>query len=352
MYGKPCILTDLGFEGQSPDGTARPGADMEFFVGFDEVTAGCDNLGYCNPGADIVWSVSGSLSMPNTQHIGLQYSERCGHCDTFRLIAPNSGTFTVTAKSANTITWVVTVSSVDISAGQIKVSYVRCANQEESVAASSPNCMCNGSNLTLYFTSTPTSVGNGMAYYDVYVNGSPYAENQVESTYDTHRDSVTISCPPAGSTITIKGKNDSGSSIVVYEESNNPIIPVGQYTCDDSQLTCVNGRNLSWCSYANGNGSWVDNGMGNCGTTTTSSFPICATPCSDDYCDSAGNHYTCYGGCATLDGTRCTPTTTSSEVTTTTTGDLMSRIKTFYENNKTMSIVGIALLGGLMLTRK
>lgn len=332
IYGKPCVLTEYGWEGFAPDGTVRPGADLEFMVTFDQVTAGCGDLG-CNPGADIVWSATGHT---DTQHVGMQNSQRCGFCDTYRVIAPQSGTMIVSAKSANTITWTVTVSATDTQAGQVKITSLASLSQENYGG----ECKCAGNYITMYFTSTPTSVGNGMAYYDVLVNGALVVENGVTSSNEQHRDSVTIPCPLAGSTITIRGKNDTGASIVT---SAGTIVKPGETYCDNNNIRCIGGRYLSWCTDPQGAGSWQDKGVGTCTTGGT-----CARECTKDFCDATGIKFKCAGGCAVSTGEKCVPPVVDVPVST----DPLAVLIDFYNKNKMMSILGIALLGGFVVFRK
>jgi len=210
MYGKPVSLTKYGAEGMAPDETARPGADMQFMVTFDPVGAGCDALGYCNPGADIVWTATG---YPDVQEIGMQYSERCGHCATHRFVAPMSGTMIVSATSLNTVSWAITVSETDTSAGRVSVNNVWCGEDPRIYEP----CFCDGGGLRIYFGMNILSAGNGMAYVDVLVNGSIVVANQVVSTNDPTRTTgyATIPCPPTGSTLTIRGKQDAGASVSI-----------------------------------------------------------------------------------------------------------------------------------------
>jgi hypothetical protein len=363
MYGKPVQLTMLRMEGQDQDGTARPGADMEFMVLFDPVESGCvttgSEAGYCNPGADVSWFVNG-IQVFESVWTGENRSLGNVYAATYRMVAPTTaGTTTVTAKSANSVTFTFTVSGTDTQAGSFIPSYARCLNQE-AAGTGSPNCECNGGSLTVYFTVEPTDVGNGMAYYDVLVNGSPVLENQVESTYDRHRDSVTIDCPPSGSVITIRSSSGQETSITT---STTPSVPVGTGSCNDDVTQCFNNRIYSWCTEASGVGTWKDNGVGSCGEdpstpdqpyipgqpyTPTPDVPYvpCTRPCTADYCDGAGNYYACYEGCASPNGQTCVPTTEEPAAPS---SDPLKTLTNFYNNNKTVSIIGLALLGGFIM---
>lgn len=343
MYGKLVQIEKFRMEGCAPDGTCRPDADVECMVSFDPVESGCGSDGFCNPGADVMWYVNGT-QVQDTPWTGYDGSLD-GYVATYRVKSPQTGSMVVTAKSANTITFNITVSATDTQAGQIAVSSVACLNQENSHDSPVPPCICAGNDLTIYFTSTFKSVGNGMAYYDVLVNGTIVYPNQVDSTTDPighHRGSVTIDCPPSNSTITIRGKNDSGDSITI---GSTVVIPPGQTFCDDGNTRCVNNSLMSWCT-RDGVGSWVDNAAGSCGDDPT---PVCTRPCTSDYCDGSGNKYKCYGGCASPNGETCTGGVTPPVDNPSSTDDILARITGFYNDNKIVSIVGIALLGGFMM---
>ena len=79
-----------------------------------------------------------------------------------------------------------------------------------------PATAATGSELTVYFQVEPTSVGNGIAYYNVIVNGTTILTNQVTSTTvgvgNQDIDSVSFTCPAAGSTIVIQPANGAGGS--------------------------------------------------------------------------------------------------------------------------------------------
>jgi hypothetical protein len=261
MYGVKCELFEYGMEGQMPNGFAAPDADMEFMVAFDTICAGCDSWA-CTPGVDIVWSATG---YNDVQHVGMQDSQRCGYCDTYRVVAPKSGTMIVTAKSANTVTWVVHVMPV-----------------------------------------TPPVVTPPVV-------------------------TPPVVTPP-----------------VITPPYANGIV------CDDSQTLCVENRYLSFCTdRATGLSKYTDNGVGSCGSVVPPYVPPVITPpgttcqhlCSEDYCDDALVHWKCTGGCAVQDGGSCTTVTPPS----TTATDPIKVLTDFYNANKTLSIVGIALLGGIIV---
>ena len=219
MYGLPVNITAVRCEGQAPDGTARPGAMLESMVRFDASQSGCGDDGYCNPGADISWYENGVFK-ETTLGSGFNGS-LSGYVVSHSTIAPASGTVTIEARSLNTVSFVVKVSATDTNAGNVVVTDIACKNQEDWVGAGLPACECNGNTLTMYFTTTPTDRGNGMAYYNVISNGNTVVSNGVDSTYDTsHRGSVTIPCQPANSVITIRGANDSGEYIQTGSGSN------------------------------------------------------------------------------------------------------------------------------------
>ena len=118
--------------------------------------------------------------------------------------------------------------------------------------------------------------------------------------------------------------------------------------CQDSNTRCVNGVKLSWCS-VNGVGGYTDNGLGSC--SGADPFNPCTNPCAADYCDATGREIKCMGGCSSYSGRTCNPTQPilpSDEED----ASILQPLIDFYTNNKTMAIIGIALLGGFMLFGK
>jgi hypothetical protein len=315
LYGNKVNISKFRMEGQSPDGTARPGADMEFMVSYDPTGAGCgvDAEGFCDPGADITWYLNGTEA---DEKPWTGYNQGLGgYIATFRAIAPQTGTMTVTARSTNDATWVVTVSATSITAGQVAITSLACANQEDWAGAGLPGCACEGDgSVTIWYTSQPTSAGDGEALFDVLVNGSVVLSNQTASTAGRGRDVVRIPCPPTGSTISIKGKQDSGASLVYQPSTTQPVVPDQPYDPN----------------------------------------PQCNQSCTGDWCDDSGNMWYCTGGCSVRSGYTCTPgstpdTTPTIDTGNTTVTDPIQAIKDFYDTHQLLSIVSVALLGGLII---
>ena len=319
MYGKLVTISKFRVEGQAVDGTARPGADMEFMVTFDPVGAGCDlSNGFCNPGADITWIYNGK-QVDEKPWVGYDDSLG-GYVATCRVIAPQNGVMTMTARSQNDVNWTMNVSGTDTGAGTTRITEIQCYDPATNLAAT---CACGqgGTNeITMWFTAVPGSVGNGTAYYEVLVNGVVNTDvspgvvntNQGEADY-----SVSVPCPSVGSTIPIRGiSGDSGASTVVGAAASG----------------------------GGGNGG----GGGGGGTGTT-----CDNPCTENYCDSTGNVWICSNGCAYQNGNTCQTGDGGGNGggggTTTTTTDIMTQIKTFYNENPTLCIAGGAVLLGVLL---
>ena len=307
MYGYPATLTAIRVEGQASDGTARPGADIHAIVEFDATEAGCASDGYCNPGADIEWWVNGTKI---EQSVGSGWNEVLNgyRVASPRLTAPSSGTMEISARNSKSVATfpIIRVSSTDPSAGSISISSVSCANQEDNPSGQSiPNCACGGSNLTLYFTATVLSAGNGMAYYDVLVNGSVVSQNNVFSTRWSSRGSITIPCPAVGSQITIRGKGESGDSITLYstgattgscQKNINCFYPDycdGDSCTNGNAYTCQTGVNCNPPNYCAGNTCTTP------GVTGCQMGVNCSSPnyCSNNQCTTSGTNKptTCVG---------------------------------------------------------
>jgi len=241
LYGNNVSLTYFRMEGQRTDGYSSPGADMECMVTFNAGESGCNiTTGFCNPGAQIAWYVNGVLKQ-DTVWSGYN-GGLGGYIATFRVIAPQSGTMTVTAVSANTVTFTIQVLDDFQDAGIVSVSNVYCGNRPYN------NASCDGSNLIIYFYRTPVETGNGVAYVDIYMDGVLKVGKVPTSSSVAGYDSHTISCPSdnVSHTILVKGKNDSGASVVL-PSGGNPCLtnPCGagcpdQYKCG----VCVNCGNI------------------------------------------------------------------------------------------------------------
>ena len=212
MYGKPVTITELRAEGMAPDGTARPGADLEFMVLFDEGEAGCSTTGstdgFCNPGADISWYLNGTFvdSNPWTGYNG----SLGGYVATHGFVAPMSGSVTVMAKSLNTVTFpTVTVSATDTDAG---IAYI-----EDVLCGDNPNyaCGCESGMLKIWYTVDKAVAGNGMAYVDVLIDGNVIAENIVVSLGSRGRMYYSTPCPSSSVAHTITVRAVGGNSDTV-----------------------------------------------------------------------------------------------------------------------------------------
>jgi len=319
--------------GLSPDGNVGPGDTIHFVVNFDPSAAGCDtnssdgwNYGFCNPGATVAFTLNGvavsdPVSMSNQfDQYQPSYMEEYGgngFVAQFTMDAPSTGTIHVVATSQNSIDFgVITVSSTAGnvgSPGTFDVTEVYCANMP--TASTGTPCACNTGNsseLTVYFQVAPTAVGNGIAYYNVTVNGSTVLTNQVTSTTagvgNQDIDSVTFTCPSAGSTIVIQPANGSGASITLGSGSGTT---------------------------TGGGGTTTGGG----GTTTG-----CSPTCTASYCNpTTSTTWGCSNGCAYNTGNPCQAatgggTTTGGGGTTTgTTTDPISSIinsfMSFYNAN-------------------
>lgn len=298
IYGKPAQLTIYGSEGMASDGTARPGADIEFMVLYDPTAAGCNILHYCNPGADIVWSATGHS---DTQHIGLQYGERCGQCDTMRYVAPQSGTMVVTASSLNDVSWTVRVSETDTSAGIAMIEDALCGD-DPSYA-----CGCEYGTLKIWFTVDKATIGNGMGYVDIIMDGNVVVPSFIVSLNSRGRMYKTIPCPSSSTShiITVRAVGGNSASVT---------LPAGD------EGACVDGTPVFTGRRMCASGTWQNEYTTNCGTNYKDSGESCVDT-GDGYVPPSGDEGT----------------------------DILAQITDFYENNKTVSILGIALLGGIVL---
>lgn len=170
-------------------------------------------------------------------------------------------------------------------------------------------------------------------------------------TYKLHPDFNNASCignlPDCtnGQSRCNNGRNETCVSGTWQLNTNNPQCGSTARVCDNTNTKCVNGRKLSWC-ILDGVGGYTDNGLGSC-TTGDDDYDTCTRPCSKDYCDGSGVFYKCYGGCAVVSGTTCVPD--DNEDDTSKSDDILTSIKNFYNNNKTLTILGLACLGGFMV---
>lgn len=325
LNGYPATLSVFKVDGLAPDGSARPGADLDFYAHFDgsQWCATDPNGGFdvdcC--GLGVTWYVNGQVY---ADHGDVPWSDSMyealgdGYLDTIHVTAPASGTLVVTAQSANSITFpTVSISATDTNAGTATISEIQCYDPATNLAAS---CACGqwgAGEITMWFTANPTSLGNGIAYYEVLVNGvvdtsvSPGVVNTNQGTADY---SVSITCPSVGSTITIRGiTGDAGASTTVGAAATT------------------------------GNGT-TGGGTGDTGTT-------CDNPCTENFCDSVGNVWICTNGCAARNGSTCTPSggNTGGNTGGNAGTDIMSQISSFWQQNQTVCIVGGALVLGLLV---
>lgn len=237
MYGVKVNLTKKDLYGAAPDGTMRPGADIQAIIGWDNSAV----LSAGETGADIEWWVNGVFK---EQVVASGYNGSLGgYYISHREIAPQSGTLKIEARSANTITFNITVSGTDTSAGQVMITGLSCWSQQNNpTGAAKVGCNCDPYGVVLYPQVHVVNVGNGMAYYDVLVNGSVVSANNVASTSSGDgTTSVTISCPSVGSRITVKGKSDSGASIVLEAKVPDTKTCAEKgcpYGCESDGITC------------------------------------------------------------------------------------------------------------------
>ena len=261
-------------------------------------------------------------------HGDVGYTDGYGYIDNIN-VTPTAGTVVITAKSLNTVTFTVSVSSSEPNAGSVTVTgyangQLFCANQVDSTTYDIPSCACNNDgNLTIWFNANPVSVGNP-ASVEVLVNG---VLNQTIGGIMTNQGEqpivATISpCPPSGSTITIRGVNgDSGMSLQYQGTSTTPTGGTGT-TGDGTGTTCSHGS------------------------------------CSDEgsYTCAGSESFKCVGGCWTQAGSACDSTTTPGGGTTDGGGinisDIMSQLTTFYNNNKTSCLIGGSVVILLLLLRR
>ncbi len=207
-------LSNLRMVGGRPDGSVYPGADLDFIVDFDQVAAGCtSSSGFCAPGADITWYVDNQYS---NGVVGSGYNEAYGYAVTFGMNAPTSpGVYTVTVESKNSLTFTYTVvgQGSEPGAGSVRIPLVRCGNGPDF------NCSCEANGqLIIYFERTVISAGQGVAYVEALIDGIPVRTGVPTSTSESGTmDSVAVSCPNDGRdhTITVRGANDNGASIIL-----------------------------------------------------------------------------------------------------------------------------------------
>jgi hypothetical protein len=101
LYGKPVLISIYRVDGLDLSGIPRPNASLDFIVAFNKDQAGCGDLGYCDPGADISWYVNGTL-MAEQPWTGENHSLG-GYFATFHMRAPESGLIKLSIRSKNMI---------------------------------------------------------------------------------------------------------------------------------------------------------------------------------------------------------------------------------------------------------
>jgi hypothetical protein len=272
-------LIDLRVDGLDSDGTARPGADLIFFVTYPPEESGCGINGEtsCYPGARIQWFVDGVQVQdnPNTAYqasFASAIGAASAYISTWRLIAPQTGSVTVTAKSANTLTLTVRVTETSSLIGSVRAEDIGFGDLRTS-----DDNGCNAGHLRVWWTNIPIAIGNGTSYVSIAVNGAIVENKALASVYGG-RASWDIPCPPTGSVVSVTGSGggDSGS--------------VGAGGDGGGDVGGDGG------GYGGDGGGYGGDGGG-------------------------------YGG-----GT-----------------DIISSIKTFYEDNKIMTIGGVIVIGALLL---
>ena len=135
-----------------------------------------------------------------------------GYTATFSFNAPQSGSVTVTAESANTVEFTFSVTGTDQDAGVVSVSDIYCGNSPNS------NASCDGANLIIYFYRNVIETGSGVAYVDLYIDGALRSSNIATSSSQSGYDSYTIACPTDGLShnILMRGKEgDAGASVLL-----------------------------------------------------------------------------------------------------------------------------------------
>lgn len=213
IYGNLVTLSNLRLEGARPDGSVDPGADLICIVDFDSSGAGCESDGYCTPGADISWYINGDYAGDT---VASGYDRGLGGYSVASpgFTAPGSGTITVTAKSQNQValTFAVVATGSEPGAGSVRVTGVTCGTGPDYQCS----CESNGQ-LVVYFSRQVVFAGSGTAYVDVLIDGVTVLSNSPTSAQQG-MDSVALTCPQDGNnhTITVKGKNDAGVSVVLY----------------------------------------------------------------------------------------------------------------------------------------
>ena len=217
--GNNVQLSAVTLMGLAPDGTARPGADLDCIVHYDPIQSGCTGSypnDTCFPGANLQWyDTNGTLVRDS---VATSYYSSLGVCvDAFPITAPmTAGTYTATARSGNVgvAYFPFTVSGTDTDAGTVRILDVYCGNDPDS------NASCDGSQLIIYFLRDVVDPGNGMAYVDIYIDGMVVAASVTVSTTGGNPaySSYTTTCPNASTshTILVRGQNgDGGASILL-----------------------------------------------------------------------------------------------------------------------------------------
>ncbi|HPE06198.1 MAG TPA: hypothetical protein PLW50_00555 [Smithellaceae bacterium] len=277
-----------------------------------------------------------------------------GYAISHRTVAPGSGSITVTAKSANILSWTVNVSSTDTQAGSVQISNLTCYGAGASLAG---DCFCGNAGtpgyITVTFGATATNVGNGMAYYDVYVDGRVVLENRVVNIHNVGErinDSVNVPCASAGSTISIKGKSDVGASVRVGGSGSN----MEQCTAGTRCYGAIGQRCV--------NNAWVNDtsintcgGAGNIGGNPTGENTTTGEIIQGDIISNNGGiANTCEEGlkqCAGSIGQICSNGMWVDDATMKCGAgvvggtDIFATLKSFYDKNPMVSLLGIALLG-------
>jgi len=245
MYGNAVTLSNLQILGARPDGSVDIGSDLDFIVNYDTVGAGCDlDLGYCTPGADTDWYLDGQFVGTT---IGSGYNPEYGYAVASPPVIINSpGVHTMMAQSGSStqsIAFSVMSIAESPSAGQVQVTGVTCGTGPDYQCS----CESNGQ-LIVYFTRNVVSPGAGTAYVDVLIDGVQVLTNSPTSTQEG-MDSVAVSCPQDGNnhTITVKGKDDAGASVVLY--AGTPMggsftVSTGSITAGEAENTVYTGGGL------------------------------------------------------------------------------------------------------------
>jgi hypothetical protein len=216
MYGNLVTLSNLRLQGARPDGSIAPGADLVCIVDFDPVAAGCDTgTGVCTPGGDISWYINGEYA---GESVAGGYDQSLGGFSVSSpgFTAPNNGSVTIMVKSLNQLTVAAAIVSTgeEPGEGQVQVTGVTCGTGPDYQCS----CESNGE-LVVYFTKNVIAAGSGVAYVDVLIDNQIVLSDAPTSTAQSGTmDSAAVTCPQDGNnhTITVKGKNDVGASVVLY----------------------------------------------------------------------------------------------------------------------------------------